>query len=948
MIDLTDLRVEHCREPLGLWTPRPRFSWKLSTSDDGIMQHAYEVEVLRDPEGSLVWSSGRVASPESVLVSYEGPALESATRYVWRVRADAARQQTPWAESSFETSLLRRSDWLAQFVEPGQEPVTPDGPRRVDGDWLPPAHEGPPEERLHPAKYLRQSFELRDRPLRARLYATSHGVYTAEINGVPVGDQVLAPGYESYDKQLSFQTYDVTRLLTAGRNVLGVILGDGWYAGRIDFTGTSAQYGDRLQAGWQLVVHYPDGEPDVLTSDATVVSSTDGPVRYSDIFIGERYDARFDLTDWSSPGFDASGWKPVKTVPAPEVLVPFTGEPVRRVMVLSPREILIAPAGDVVVDFGQVIAGRVRLRVRGPQGTVIKLEHGEVLDRDGNFFINIAGFNKDQTDYYVLSGDPGGEIWEPLFTFHGFRYARVTGYPGELAADAFRAVVIASDLEPAGDFECSDTRITRLHRNVVWSQRGNFLAIPTDCPQRERVGWTGDLQIFAPAATRNMKVISFLRRWLNNVRLDQAPDGLVPVIVPVSPFMHGLSEQLSDDPMLSRRAAAGWGDAVVIVPWVLYERYGDRLVLEENYAAMTAWVDRQIRIAESELPARLRGRFLTDPEQRRQRLLWNSEPNFGDWNAPSVRAEDPSLEHLLAFADRTGEIIGAMFHGYSAELLHRAATVLGRDDDAKRYGERAQRVAEAIAEEYFDGNGNLAVECQGTYVLALAFGQVPAGQREAALSRLRGLIHAADDHLDTGFLSVPFLLEVLSANGQADLARTLLWQETTPSWLYAVDRGATTIWEEWAAITPDGHVGTASFNHYAFGCVDEWLYGRLAGLRPTSPGFRTSRIEPDLDADLDWVDASQDTPYGVLRVRWERDADDPTLVTIHLAVPPNTTSALALPERASSVKVYRQGRHVPEELTDLGSGTVTVTLRADLRYRDAALATSLDPSEAEG
>jgi alpha-L-rhamnosidase len=249
----------------------------------------------------------------------------------------------------------------------------------------------------------------------------------------------------------------------------------------------------------------------------------------------------------------------VNTVPAPQALAPFPGEPVRRVMDIAPAEILTTPAGEAVVDFGQVIAGRVRLRVRGPRGTVIKLEHSEVLDRDGNFFVNIGGFNKDQTDYYVLAGDPGGEVWEPLFTFHGFRYVRVTGFPGELTADALCAVVIASDLDQSGDFACSDARITRLHRNVVWSQRGNFLAIPTDCPQRERAGWTGDLQIFAPAATRNMKVSSFLTRWLNNVRLDQEPDGLVPVVVPVSPFMRGLSQQLRDDPMFSRRAAAGWG-----------------------------------------------------------------------------------------------------------------------------------------------------------------------------------------------------------------------------------------------------------------------------------------------------------------------------------------------------------------------------------------------------
>ena len=640
MTFLTDLRVEHCREPLGLWTARPRFSWKFGTGVNG-GQDAYELEVARAEDLGLVWSSGRVATSESVLVPYGGADLHSATRYIWRARAATGGQWTQWAQGSFETSLLRRGDWLASFVEPDQEPVLPDGPRRVAGEWLPPQHEGPPELRLHPAKYLRQVFSLRARPARARLYATSHGVYAAEVNGVPAGDQVLAPGYESYDTQLSFQAYDVTSLLTVGENVLGMVLADGWYAGRIDFTGTSAQYGDRLQAGWQLAVHYPGGDRDVFTSDATVVSSTEGPIRYSDIFIGERHDARFGLSGWSSPGFDDSTWTPAKTVPAPQCLAPFIGEPVRRVRELIPQAVLVTPSGDSVVDFGQVIAGRVRLAVRGPRGTTLKLEHSEVLDPAGNFFNNIAGFNKDQTDYYVLSGDPAGETWEPLFTFHGFRYVRVTGYPGQLTADALSAVVIASDLESAGGFKCSDPRITRLHDNVVWSQRGNFLAIPTDCPQRERVGWTGDLQIFAPAATRNMKVISFLRRWLANLRADQSPSGLVPVIVPAPPVMHALSQQSGDDPLLSRGAAAGWSDAVVIVPWVLYQRYGDRLVLEENYDAMRAWVDRQIRVAETELPGRLQGQTLTGRERDRQRLLWNSERNFGDWNAPIVRAEDP-------------------------------------------------------------------------------------------------------------------------------------------------------------------------------------------------------------------------------------------------------------------------------------------------------------------
>ena len=938
---LTDLRVEHCRDVLGLWTARPRFSWVLTTRRPDVRQDAYELEVRREAETEALWSSGVVAVGQSVLVPYGGPELSSGTRYAWRVRVTAGPERSSWAEGAFETSLLRRADWRAAFVEPVQDPVTPDGLRRVGADWVPPSHDGPSERRLHPAKYLRQAVRLRGQPVRARLYATARGVYDAEINGRPVGDQVLAPGYESYDRQLSFQTYDVTGLLVQGDNVLGLVLADGWYAGRIDFTGSSAQYGDRLQAGWQLVVRYAAGPDDVFTSGPGVVSSTGGPIRYADIFIGERHDATIDWAGWSSPGFDDSGWTPVATVPAPEALVPFVGEPVRRVMRLRPQAVLRTPAGDTVVDFGQVVAGRVRLRVRGPRGTVVTLEHSEVLDADGNFFLNIGGFNKDQTDHYVLAGDPAGEEWEPRFTFHGFRYVRVTGLPEapdrpgphddlrDGLLDDVRAVVVASDLEPAGTFDCSDPRISRLHGNVVWSQRGNFLAIPTDCPQRERVGWTGDLQVFAAAATRNVHVVTFLRRWLANLRADQEPDGTVPVIVPSPPYLRELSAAAPDDPLFSITAAAGWSDAVVLVPWVLYERYGDPLVLEENYGAMTAWVDRQIRVAREELPERLRSAELTAAERERQRHLWNSERNFGDWLTPSVTAENPSLEHMLAAAGRSGELIGAMFHGHSAELLGRIAAVLGRSADAARYAAQAAAARAAFAAEYLDGHGGLTVATQGTYVLALALGFVPGEQVPAAVGRLVELVHAAGDHLDTGFLSVPYILGVLSDHGHAGLARAILWQRTAPSWLYAVDRGATTIWESWTAIRPDGRVEPASFNHYAFGSVDEWLHGHLAGLRPAAPGFAASRFEPDLEAGLEWVEASHETPYGTLGVRWERDAADGDLVRIHLVVPANTTASLVLPARAAVIGVHRPDGAAAPALDRIGSGDLTVTVRLD-------------------
>ncbi len=889
-----DLQTEHATEPLGLWTRAPRFSWRVSGDNARGIVTASEIEVTDEWAGKQVWSSGRIEMGGLALVPYAGEALRSATRYRWRVRVQVDQVWTPWAESWFETSLLDGDEWVAPFVEPAQASITPDGPRRVDGDWAPPLNTGTVEQRLHPVKYVRQDFETRSVPIRARLYASARGIYDVEINGSAVGDQLFAPGYESYGKSLSFQTYDVTELVSEGANAVGIRLADGWFGGRIDFTGSSAQYGDRLSAAWQLHLDYADGS-EVVQSGSDARSCDDGPIRYADIFIGEKHDARRTLDGWSSPGFDASSWDAVTLTTTPRALVPFKGEPVRRTQELPVAQVLRTPAGEDVIDFGQVIAGRVRMHVRGNSGVEVVLEHSETLDRNGDYFTNIGGFNKDQTDIYILAGDEEGERWEPSFTFHGFRYVKVSGYPGPLRPEDFVAVVIGSDLVTTGGFACSDPALTRLHQNVMWSQRANFLAIPTDCPQRERVGWTGDLQVFAPSATRNADVQLFLERWLDNVRIDQETDGLIPVIVPSPPYMASLSEELADDPLLSIRAAAGWGDAIVLVPWVIYQRYGDDRVLRQNYDAMCRWVDRQIRVAESELPPRLRSHTLTPQQRARQGLLWNSERNFGDWNAPSVKVDDPSLEHMLVVAETTGEIIAAMFHCHALRVLADVADVLGFVADHDRYRQRETLVRDAFAGEYLDGSGGLWAPTQGTYVLALAFDLVPDDQREAAVARLVDLVHAADDHLDTGFLSVPYLLDVLWDNGHRDLARAVLGKRSAPSWLYAVDHGATTVWEEWDAIKANGDVSPASLNHYAFGCVDDWLFRRIAGIEPASPGFGEVHIQPDLEAHLEWAEAWQDTPHGRIQVRWERAAPRSRSVGVTVSLPLGVTGELHLP-----------------------------------------------------
>ncbi|MGN6221176.1 MAG: family 78 glycoside hydrolase catalytic domain, partial [Microbacterium sp.] len=920
------LRVEQLDRPLGLWTRHPRFSWQIASSTRGVVQRAYELEIrsVRTPE--QVMRTGRIESRDSVLVAFDGFEADSATEYRWRVRCwvDAADEPTAWAGSTFETALLRAEDWRARWIQPRQTPVRADGAASFE-ELFTLRIDSPPEDRLLPAPYVRQRFRLDGTPVRARLAATAHGIYEAQINGAPVSDELFAPGVESYDIHLSFQTYDVTDHVVAGDNVLGVVLSDGWFAGRVGILGSSRGYGDTLKVLWQLDVDYADGRRATIVSDGTAVSSTDGPIRYADLAVGERYDARIAWDGWSTVAFDDSRWMPVAEVDVDQPLVPFVGEPVRRVGEVPATQILHTPAGDTVVDFGQVIAGRVRFRVRGERGRIVRLEHAEVRDQHGEYFQNIVGPNKDQTDVYVLSGHPDGESWEPSFTFHGFRYVRITGFPESVTADDFTAVVTSSDLPVIGRFETSDERLNRLHANVLWSQRANFLSIPTDCPQRERYGWTGDLQIFAAAAATNMAVGPFLSRWLRIVRDDQLPDGRIMNISPSPPQLDHLMDGPApsyDDPIMLLASSAGWGDVIAIAPLVLYQHFADRRVLAENYAAMQAWAQYQIDSASSGLPPRLTGAVLSPEQRGRQRFLWNNEPNFGDWLAPST-LKGPEASQMTA-PRRTGEVIGSLYHAHLMDLMAEIATILGHSHDATRYALRAAGAREAFAAEYIDADGRIPGGLQGPYVVALAFGFVPDDRKADVVARLVELIHDAGDHLDTGFLSVPFLLDVLWDNGHRDLARTLLFQDTAPSWLYQVARGATTMWEGWEAIAPDGTVTDLSFNHYAFGCVDDWLYRRIAGIQLEGPGYRESRIEPDVVGPLTRVSAAVQTPYGALAARWIRT--DAGQVELVVTVPPNATSAIHLPETARDILVDgRPAGGGSPGVIPVGSGEVTVT-----------------------
>lgn len=901
MDGIGDLRVEYLRTPIGVGTRHPRFTWIVDH-----VQDAYELEVTA--RGRLVWETGVVESAESSLIEYDGERLTSNTAYRWRVRSRAGDAWTPWAASTFDTALLDAADWVAAWVEPEQQDAVVE--RWSIVDWIRGlGPETPPEERLRPPQLLRQRFEVRPGLLRARLHATARGVYSAFVNGRRADDQVLAPGYDTYEHRISVQSYDVAHALAEGENVLGFALADGWWAGRLGLTGSSAQFGTRTSAIWQLHLEYSGGATEIVASGADVRSAP-GPWAYADLFVGELFDRRAVPVGWDRRGFDDRHWMPVhERARGVEVLTPFSGEPIRRVMELPAVAVADTPEG-VVVDFGQVLVGRVRLRMRDIlPGQRIVIEHTETLAADGSWFQNIVGINKEQTDVFVAAG--GDDEWEPEFAFHGFRYARIAGLTASLRADDVAAVVIASDLEQTGEFAASDPRLNRLHQNVVWSQRGNFLSVPTDCPQRERAGWTGDIQAFVGAAANNAQVVPFLSRWLANLRDDQLPDGRIPIFSPRSPFDAEAAARAQG--VGSIVAAAGWSDAIATVPWVLYERTGDRRVLEENYDSMIRWIDHQRETAAAELPEALAESDLPADRRARQALLYNTGLHFGDWLTPSTMESGPIHEAIMIAPRLTGELIAPMFQAQTLTLATRIAAVLGRGADAADFAARAASVREAFAAEYIDAGGDLPVRLQGVYVLALAFDMVPEGVRAQTAARLVELVRARGDRLDTGFLSTPYLLDVLWDTGYPEVARALLWQSDTPSWLYEVDRGATTIWEAWDAVAPDGTIRPMSFNHYAPGSVDDWLYRRVAGIRSTSPGYRTAVIEPDFKVGLERVAAHVGTPYGRLAVEWTRTGDAASVV---VDVPFGVAAGLVWPGGSVALAPGRSAHEVV-----LGAGT---------------------------
>ncbi|HXB94768.1 MAG TPA: family 78 glycoside hydrolase catalytic domain [Puia sp.] len=832
------LMTENLSDPVGLDSRQPRFSWQLTVpaSDHNVLQTAYEIRVDKRPDGKTpVWNSGRIASDRSTQVVYNGPVLLPGEKYFWQVRIwDNQGRTSAWsATASWQMGLLTPEDWKAKWIQP----VLPDTSSTS-------------------SPILRTTFNADGPIASATVFITAHGLYEAQLNGHPIGDAVLTPGWTSYNHRLQYQAYDVTSLVRQGKNAIGALLGNGWYRGYIGYDWQHNVYGNHLGLLVQLVVRYKNGRSATIVSGPDWKSAT-GEVLHSEIYNGETIDHRQEKTGWSLPGFDDAGWARVDTVNFPlNNLVATANEQVKRHEAFPGLRLLTTPNGEKVIDFGQNLTGWVVVKLKGNAGDSIRLSHAEVLDKAGNFYTENLRSAKAQ-DVFVLRGGEE-EVFEPHFTFHGFRYIRIEGWNGPIHPGDFTAVALYSDMPKTGGFVCSNEMINRLQHNIQWGQQGNFLDIPTDCPQRdERLGWTGDAQVFSRTAAFNRGTENFFSKWLKDLAADQQPNGAVPFVIPN---------------VTGNGTSAGWADVATIIPWNLYLVYGDTRVLETQYPSMKAWVDY------------MRGQAKDN--------LWNTGFHFGDWLF--YRPFDDN-DGRSAVTDKY--LIAQCFYAHSTQLLINAAGVLGKKEDAAFYSALLKKIKDAFLREYMTPDGRLVSGTQTAYVLALEFDMLPETLRKQAAERLVRNIQDYDYHLTTGFLGTPYLCHVLSRYGFTPVAYRLLLQDSYPSWLYPVKMGATTIWERWDGIRPDGSFqtpGMNSFNHYSYGAIGDWMYRVVAGIetQEDGPGYHHSLIAPHPGGGLDSAGADLLTGYGRLSSHWRLTGDS---LSMDILIPPNTTATIDIP-----------------------------------------------------
>lgn len=844
-MNVLDLRVEHVLDPLGIGTATPRLSWRLAAGT----QIAYEAEAVDSAGGAELV---RVDSGDVLFRPWPFTPLSSRDAVQVRLRAlvDGEREFGPWSEPlRVEAGLLQPTDWEVDWVSPSMA-APHDGPR--------------------PAHLLRAEFTVAGDIRSARLYATAHGLYEVEVNGRAPSDELLAPGWSSYRHRLRYRTLDLAQQVVTGRNAIGVHLADGWYRGRIGFNGGLwDEYGTDVAVLMQLEIHDDSGRRVVALDWRTAESA----ITATGLYEGERHDARRESAGWSLPGFDDTGWRPADHIPRSEfdaVLEAPIGPPVRVVETLRPSLVSRSDDGTVLLDVGQNIAGKVRITASARAGATLRVRHAEVLE--GGALATRPLRTAASVDEYTFA-DGEHVTWTPRFTIHGFRYVEVSGLP-DLAVEDVEALVVHSDMRRTGWFETDHPLLDRFHENVVWSMRDNFVDLPTDCPQRdERLGWTGDIQVFAPTAAYLYDASGVLGSWLRDLAAEQDEFGSVPNFVP------WIECGFPSDP------AAVWGDAAVVVPWTLYRRTGDTGVLRDQFESMCAWVDQVFA--------------LTDGTGH-----WNRGFQLGDWLDPAAPPERPGDSKTDPY------LVATAYLAHSARLVREASVVLGDRAAEARFATIREAAVAAFRRHYVAPSGRIVSDTVTATALAIAFDLLEdEAQRAAAGARLAELVAAGDYLIQTGFTGTPIVCDALAATGHLDDAYHLLLQSEAPSWLYAVTMGATTVWERWDSLLPDGRVNPGemtSFNHYALGAVADFLHRVVGGLEELEPGYRRVRIAPRPGGGLTRASARHDSAFGTISSAWRRDGER---MSLSVTVPPGVTAEVALPDAHGTSAIVGEGSH---------------------------------------
>jgi len=912
----------HDRKPCLGWILESKQRGQMQTAYQILVSTAPD-KLGRD-EGDL-WDTGKVASDENAHVEYAGRALASRQAAYWKVRVwDRDGAASPWSEPAFwTTGLLDAADWHAQWV--GAEEAAAAGPvkgpvkilravyeatdgagsRDVTDQLAAAATNGTTSWRVsnevmggdpalnhvkqlrvdyenggrtfHAAagenetltltgtspalRYLRKTFTVSNPVRSATIYVTALGLYELHLNGQRVGDHVLAPDWTDYRKRLRYQAYDVTALVKNGENALAGLIANGWYSGHIGNGGFQV-WGKKPALLAQLEITFADGTVQRIVTDGSW-KVRPSPVLSTDFMLGETYDATAEVSGWDNPGLEESGWAPalVRSIVSPE-LCGQVSEPVRQTAEIKAKTLSEPSPNRWTFDLGQNMVGVVRLKVNAPAGTVITMHHAEMLKPDGTVYLtNLRGASS--VDHYTCKGG-GAEAWQPTFTFHGFRYVEVTGLPGKPALDAVTGIVLGSDTSRDGEFSCSDPRVNQLQSNIQWGQRGNFLSVPTDCPQRdERMGWTGDAEVFVRTATKNANVAAFFTKWLTDVDDAQTGEGVFTDVVP--------------SPGKQKNGVPAWGDAGVICPWTIYSTYNDKQLLEQHLPQMIKWVEWCRKHSTNLIRDKDRG------------------GDYGDW--------------LSIGADTPKDVIGTAYFANSSHLVAKAAKAVGRDDEAAKYGQLFEDIKAAFNQRYVAADGRIKGNTQCCYAVALKFDLLPEGLRAKAAQYLEDDVKAKGWHLSTGFVGVSYLLPVLTDAGKIDTAYRLLMQDSFPSWLFSVKHGATTIWERWDGWTPEKGFqdpGMNSFNHYSLGSCGEWLFEYVAGIMPDSdhPGYKHTIVRPCPGGGLTAAQATVGSVYGRIASGWKCEGQS---LTLHVIVPANTTATVYVPADPGS-KVTESGK----------------------------------------